>query len=312
MTDRRSLLAAAVTVFLWASAFVAIRSAGEHYSPGALALGRLLSGSIVLVAFLVIRGEDWPRRAAWPGIAISGLLWFGLYMAALNWAEQEVDAGTAAMVVNVGPVLIALLGGWLLKEGFKPRVLAGIAVSFAGAVVVGISMAGDGHASVLGVLLCVVAAISYAIAVVAQKPALRHGSALQVTTFGCLVGTVACLPFTGQLITQASTAPVSATLNMIYLGVFPTGLAFTTWAYALARTSASQMGATTYAVPALVVLMSWLVLDELPGWVTFLGGALCLAGVAVSRTGSRAVAPMTEPAVPRRWADSRVGGQAGG
>ncbi|MDQ3788575.1 MAG: DMT family transporter, partial [Actinomycetota bacterium] len=82
-----------------------------------------------------------------------------------------------------------------------------------------------------------------------------------------------------------------------YLGVFPTGLAFTTWAYALARTTAAQMGATTYAVPALVVLMSWAVLDELPGWVTFLGGALCLAGVAVSRTGARKPAPVAEPVV---------------
>jgi drug/metabolite transporter (DMT)-like permease len=150
---------------------------------------------------------------------------------------------------------------------------------------------------VLGVLLCVVAAITYAIGVVAQKPALRHGSALQVTTFGCLVGTVACLPFAGQLITEAATAPASATLNVIYLGVFPTGLAFTTWAYALARTTASQMGATTYAVPALVVLMAWVMLDELPGWVTFAGGALCLAGVAVSRTGSRKPAPVSEPVV---------------
>jgi len=298
MTDRRSLLAAAVTVFLWASAFVAIRSAGEHYSPGALALGRLFSGAVVLVAVLLVRREGWPPRAAWPGIVASGVLWFGVYMVALNWGEQEVDAGTAAMVVNVGPVLIALLGGWLLKEGFRLRVLAGIAVSFSGAVVVGFSMSGGGHASVLGVLLCVVAAATYAVGVICQKPALRHGSALQVTTFGCLVGMVACLPFAGQLVSQLGTAPVSATLNVVYLGVFPTGLAFTTWAYALARTSAAQMGATTYAVPALVVLMAWLLLDEVPGWVTFLGGALCLAGVAVSRVRSRKPAPASEPAVP--------------
>jgi drug/metabolite transporter (DMT)-like permease len=287
MTDRRSLLAAAVTVFLWASAFVAIRSAGAHYSPGALALGRLLAGSVVLVLFLLVRREGWPPKAAWPGIVTSGVLWFGVYMVALNWAEQEVDAGTAAMVVNVGPVLIALLSGWLLREGFRPRVLVGIAVSFSGAAVVGFSMSGDGHASVLGVLLCVVAAITYAIGVVSQKPALRHGSALQVTTFGCLVGTVACLPFAGQLVSEVGAAPLSATLNVVYLGVFPTGLAFTTWAYALARTSASQMGATTYVVPTIVIAMSWLLLSEVPGWVTFLGGALCLAGVAVSRTRSR-------------------------
>lgn len=284
MTDRRSLLAAAVTVFLWASAFVAIRSAGEHYSPGALALGRLLAGSVVLVALLLVRREGWPPRAAWPGIVASGVLWFGGYMVALNWGEQEVDAGTAAMLVNVGPVLVALLAGWLLREGFKPRVLVGIAVSFAGAVVVGFSMSGQGHASVLGVLLCVVAAIGYAVGVVSQKPALRHGSGLQITTFGCLVGMVACLPFTGQLVSDLSSAPLSATLNVLYLGVFPTGLAFLTWAYALARTSAAQMGATTYVVPALVIVMSWLLLGEVPGWLAFVGGAICLVGVAVSRT----------------------------
>jgi drug/metabolite transporter (DMT)-like permease len=219
---------------------------------------------------------------------VVGVLWFGVYMVLLNWGEQEVDAGTAAMVVNVGPVLIALLGGWLLREGFRPRVLAGIGVSFAGAVVVGVSMSGAGHASVLGVLMCVGAAVCYAIGVVTQKTALRHGSALQVTTFGCLVGTVACLPFAGQLVREAGAAPLSATLDVVYLGVFPTGLAFVTWAYALSRTSATQMGATTYAVPALVIVMSWLLLGEVPGWLTFAGGLLCLAGVAVSRTRGRA------------------------
>lgn len=288
MTDKRSLLAAAFTVVLWASAFVAIRSAGAHYSPGALALGRLSAGSVVLVALLLVRREGWPPRAAWPGIVAAGTLWFGVYMVAVNWAEREIDAGTAAMVVNVGPVLIALLSGWLLEEGFRPRVLVGIAVSFGGAVVVGLSMSGAGHASVLGVLLCVAAAVGYAVAVVAQKPALRHASALQVTTFSCLVGTVACLPFAGQLVREVAAAPGSATLNVVYLGVLPTGLAFTTWAYALARTSAAQMGATTYVVPALVIVMSWALLGEVPGWLTFAGGVICLAGVALSRTRARA------------------------
>ncbi|QGV81430.1 DMT family transporter [Streptomyces ficellus] len=281
------LAAAAVTVVLWASAFVSIRSAGDAYSPGALALGRLLAGALTLGCFLLVRRAGLPPRAAWPGIVVSGLLWFGVYMVVLNWGEQEVDAGTAAMLVNIGPVLIVLLGSRLLGEPLPRRLPAGIVVSFAGAVAVGLSMSDEGHASVLGVLLCLLAAVGYAAGVVAQKPALRHAGALQVTTFGCLVGAVACLPFTGQLVDQAGRAPLSATLNMVYLGVFPTALAFTTWAYALARTTAGRMGATTYAVPALVVLMSWLFLDELPGALTLAGGALCLAGVAVSRSRPR-------------------------
>jgi drug/metabolite transporter (DMT)-like permease len=279
--------AAAVTVVLWASAFVAIRSAGDSYSPGALALGRLLSGTLVLGFLCVVRREGLPPRFAWRGIAISGLLWFGFYSVVLNWGEHQVDAGTAALVVNIGPILIALLGARLLGDPMPPRLLAGMAVSFAGAVTVGLSMSGGGGSSVLGVVLCLLAAVAYAGGVVAQKPALGHASALQVTTFGCLVGAFACLPFAGQLVGEAADAPLPATLDMLYLGVFPLALAFTTWAYALARTTASRMGATTYAVPALVVLMSWLALGEVPGVLTLAGGVLCLAGVAVSRSRAR-------------------------
>jgi drug/metabolite transporter (DMT)-like permease len=306
LPDRRTwpaLAAAAVTVVLWASAFVSIRSAGGAYSPGALALGRLATGAVVLGVICAVRREGLPPRAAWPGIVSAGVLWLGGYMVALNWGERKVDAGTAALLVNIGPVLIAVLSSRLLGEGLPRPLLAGIGVSFAGAAIVGLSTSTSGGASVFGVLLCLVAAVAYAIGVVTQKPALRHASALQVTFWSCVIGTAVCLPFSGVLVSEVSRAPAGATLNVIYLGVFPTALAFTTWAYALARTTAGKLGATTYAVPALVVLMSWLFLDEVPGWLTLLGGALCLAGVAVSRR----VTPRRADAVPAPVAASPPG-----
>ncbi|MER5934809.1 DMT family transporter [Streptomyces sp. NPDC002054] len=286
-TDSRALTAAGVTVALWASAFVSIRVSAEHFSPGALALGRLLTASLALGCVLLVKQVPLPPRKAWPGILVSGVLWFGLYMVALNWGEQQVDAGTAAMVVNIGPIVIALLSGWLLKEGFPPALLAGMAVSFAGAAVVGLSTSQGGPASLTGVLLCLFAALAYGAGVVAQKPALRHASPLQVTTYGCFVGTAVTLPFAGQLVTELPEAPLPATLNMLYLGLFPTALAFTTWTYALSRTTAGKMGATTYAVPAAVVLIAWATLGEVPGRLTLLGGAICLAGVALSRRRGR-------------------------
>jgi drug/metabolite transporter (DMT)-like permease len=284
--NSRAAAAAALTVVLWASAFVAIRSAGGHFTPGALALGRLLVASLALGVVWLLSGGGWPPRAAWPGILGSGLLWFGLYMVALNWGERDVDAGTAAMLVNIGPILIALLGGWLLREGFPRRLAAGMAVSFGGVIVVGISESGGDHTSVIGVVLCLLAAVCYAGGVVCQKLALRHASAVQVTTFGCFAGMLACLPFAWQFASQLGSAPAGATLNVIYLGLFPTTLGFSTWAYALARTTSGRMSATTYAVPGLVVVMSWLILGQVPRWLTIVGGAICLAGVAVSRSQS--------------------------
>ena len=297
--SRTAVLAAGVTVVLWASAFVGIRAATPHFSPGSLALGRLLAGAATLLILLIVSRQGLPPRAAWRGILISGVMWFGGYMVALNAGEELVDAGTAAMLVNVGPAVMALLAGRLLDEGFPPRLLAGIAVSFAGTVIVGLSMSGGGRSSVLGVVLCLVAAVTYAGGVVAQKPALRYASALQATTFGCIIGAVACLPFAGRLIDDVAAAPPAITLNVIYLGVFPTAIAFTTWAYALARTTAGKMGSTTYAVPVVVIALSWAVLGEVPGWLTLAGGALCLAGVGVSRSRPgrrRGVTERPEPA----------------
>ncbi|MFJ9931878.1 DMT family transporter [Streptomyces virginiae] len=287
------------TVFAWASAFVSIRSAGAAYSPGALALGRLLAASVVLGVLLLIRRQGLPPREAWRGILISGVVWFCGYTVALNWGERLVDAGTASLLVNTGPILMALLAARLLGEALPPRLLAGMAVSFVGAVVVGLSMSsGDGGStSLLGVVLCLLAAVAYATGVIAQKPALSYGTPLQITAYSCMTGAAVCLPFTGRLLDELPRAPVSATLNMVYLGVVPTALAFTTWTYALARMPAGRLGATTYAVPAIVVLLSWALLGEVPAWLTLLGGLLCLAGVAVSR-----YAPRT-PRIPRTPVD---------
>ena len=86
--------------------------------------------------------------------------------------------------------------------GFARRLVAGMAVSFGGVLVVGISESDGGRTSVTGVVLCLVAAVCYAGGVVCQQLALRHASAVQITTFGCFTGASARLPFAGQLLSQ--------------------------------------------------------------------------------------------------------------
>ena len=274
--------AALLTVTVWASAFVGIRSAGRDLSPGALALGRLLVGSVALGVVVLVRREGLPARSDLPGIAFCGVLWFGLYSVVLNEAERRIDAGTAAMLVNVGPIFIAILAGVILREGFPRTLLAGCAIAFSGAVVIGAATS-EGIAPSWGVVLCLVAALAYAGGVVAQKPLLARVSPLQMTWLACTAGAVATLPFAGSLIGEAGDARIGALAWAVYLGLVPTALGFIAWSYALSRTSAGKMGSTTYLVLPIAVVLAWLILGEAPPELAFAGGALCLAGVVVAR-----------------------------
>lgn len=291
--DRERLLAlgaALVTVSLWASAFVGIRSASRELSPGALALGRLTIASIALGLLVLARREPLPSRRDLAGIAFCGALWFGLYNIALNEAETRVDAGTAAMLVNVGPILIALLAGLVLHEGFPRRLLAGCAIAFAGAVVIGSATSTHTFTPSWGALLCLAAALCYAGGVVTQKPLLSRVSALELTWLACTFGALVCLPFAGTLGRQLPHTQASAIGWMVYLAIAPMALGFLTWGYALARTTAGRMGSTTYLVPPIAILLGWAMLGETPELLALFGGALCLVGVLIAR----------RPALPAR------------
>ncbi len=282
-SESLAFFAALGTVVVWASAFVGIRAAGRSFSPEALALGRLLAASGVLGSLALVRREPLPARSDLTRIAAYGVLWLVVYNVALNEAERRVDAGTAAMLVNVGPILIALLAGLVLREGFPRRLLVGCAVAFAGTAIIGAATSQHGVAASWGAGLCIVAAFAYAAAVVVQKPALGRNSAFQVTWIACTVATIACLPFAPLLVRDLGDAGSSAIAWTIYLGVGPTAIGFVLWAYALNRTTAGRLGSLTYLAPPIAILLGWAVLGETPPLLAVAGGALCFGGVVLAR-----------------------------
>jgi drug/metabolite transporter (DMT)-like permease len=282
--ERRLALAAALaTVVLWASAFVGIRAAGRVLTPGSLALARLLVGSVALGVLVIARRQALPRRSDVPGLIACGVLWFGAYNLLLNQAERTVDAGTAAMLVNTGPVFVAILSGLFLREGFPRRVVLGCLIGFGGAVIIGFATSTRGFQAGLGAVLCVAAAVVYAGGVTAEKPLLARNSALTVTWLACTIGGVVCLPFAPQLIHELGRADPGTLAWAVYLGLVPTAVGFSFWAYALARTSGGRMGAMGYLVPPVAILLGWLILGAVPPLLALLGGVLCLGGVAVTR-----------------------------
>lgn len=289
------------TLVFWASAFVAIRHLADDFSPGAMALGRLVVATVCLAVPALGLGRPRLARRDLLPIVVIGVLWFGVYNVALNAGEERVDAGTAAMLIQLAPLLIATLAAIFLSERFTVHLGIGLALGFGGVAVIALSASPGGSSDVVGVLLCLLSAAVYSVSLILQKPLVGRLPAVQITWLACTVGTLSCLPFAGSLVREAAAAPLSSIWWLVYLGVFPTAIAFTTYAYALRHMSAGNLGVTTYLVPPITIVLGVIFLAEAPPAMAYAGGALALVGVAVARRRPR---PRVEP-------DDAAGPQAG-
>ena len=284
MTERRGLplplLAAIIgTLLAWSSAFVVIRSVGDEFAPGELALLRMSVATPLLALFMI--GKKWvtPNAREWLLISVFGLGWFSMYIVALNTAEQSIDAGTASFIVNIGPLLIAVGASMFLKEKLPRNLLGGALIALSGVGLIAWATSSSEHFDVVGILWALVATVTYAIGVLTQKPALTRISSAQVTFLGAVISIVPLLFFAPSAIDTAATAPASANVGIIWLGTIPTALGYGLWGYALTRMPASQLGVSTYLVPPLVVIESFFILGEAPHPLALVGGAVALAGV---------------------------------
>ncbi len=297
-TDIAGLAAGLVTVVLWGSAFVAIRAADVSLSPGAIALGRLVVATTILSVVAVARRERMPSRRDLTAIAGYGVLWLGVYSVTLNAAERYVGAGTSAMIINTGPLLIAVLAGFFLGEGFPRGLVGGCLIAFCGCVLIGSATIGSTAGSGLGIGLCVVAAVAYACAVIVQKPVLARVSPFAVAWLSCAAATIACLPFAPSLAVGLTTSSPAVIGWTIYLGAGPTALGFGTWAIALRKGSAGRAGALNFLTPVVAILLGWALLDQRPPWLAVSGGAVCLLGVYLVRAHHRQPRSAGLPAGP--------------
>lgn len=283
------LAAVAFTLVTWASAFVAIRHLGHDVPPGSLSLGRLLVAVLVLAAMVAARGGGrLPTRREWPLIVLGGVSWIGVYNVALNASEQRIDAGTAALVIQIGPVLVTLLATVFLGERLTQWVVIGLVIGFAGVVLIAQASSSGDNGDVVGVLLSVLAALTFAVGVITQKKLLGSGmTALEMTLWYYVVGTIACLPWSGELVGVVRDASAADLGWIVYLGVVPSAIAFTTWAYALSHADAGKFALSTFLVPFITTLIAWLALGEVPASLAFVGGALCIGGVLLTRRTAR-------------------------
>jgi drug/metabolite transporter (DMT)-like permease len=283
----RAWAAVAVTVVLWATAFAAIRAALEDYTPAELSVVRLAVASIALIGVAAVGGRGRPAVCDLPRLALVAITGMTAYQLLLNAGERTVDAGTASLLVSTGPIFVAVMAAAVLGERLDRAARAGVAIGFAGAVMIAAGQ-GAGLRISADALLVLAAAVSQAAFFVAQKPLLPRYGPVRVTAWAMWIGTLLLVPFAPGAPAAVAHAGPEASAAVAFLGLGASAIAFVTWAYACTRLAVHHAASCLYAVPVVAILVAWAWLGETPSALSAIGGAIALAGVAVTNRLPRA------------------------
>jgi len=277
--DKKALIAVSVSVLFWSSAFAGIRAGLHSYQPGHLALLRfLVASSFLMVYSLFTRKIRLPQLKDIPAIAIQGFLGITVYHTALVYGEKTVTAGTASLIIASSPIFSSILALFFLSETLKKIGWLGILVSFTGGVLIVLGENQQFNLNI-GVFLILLAAFSSSIYIVFQKPYLKKYSPLELTCYTFWGGTLFLLYFLPGLVTTIHQSPLSNTLAVVYLGLFPAAIGYLTWTFALSKTPVVVVTSFIYLQPALAIFIAWIWLKEMPSLVSLIGGAVSLIGV---------------------------------
>jgi drug/metabolite transporter (DMT)-like permease len=298
---RAAVLGAFAAVYvIWGSTYLAIRYAIETLPPFLMAGTRFLTAGAILYLFMRLRGAKAPMRVHWRSAFVLGgmLLLFG--NGAVVWAEHRIASGIAALLVAVEPLWIVLLE-WLRPGGRRPsgRTVIGVVLGFAGLVIlVGPQDLGGGRVDVLGAIVVVVAALSWAAGSLYSREAPLPGSPFLATAMQMLAGGT-LLVVAGLLTGEAgsvdpSTFSARSLGALAYLTVFGSLVAFTAYIWLLGVVSPSRASTYAYVNPLVAVVLGWALAGERLDARVALSAVVIVGAVAMIIAASRQ-AELEEP-----------------
>ena len=240
----------------------------------------------VLPVALVLRVR-WPRREDWPGVALLGLCFYGVFFILYNIAIGYTTAARASLALSTLPLLTMIVGAILGVEPLTARKIAGVAIAMLGAgaaLTTGLSAAPEGawHGELImtGAVLCM------AFYNVLSRPFIVRSSALGFLAVGMGSGAIALVIaglLTGRLAVLESFGEAQWIAGL-YLGVGGGALAFILWVLALQRASPTRVANTMTVNPIAAALLAQQLLGEPITLNLVVGLVAVFAGIWIATT----------------------------
>jgi drug/metabolite transporter (DMT)-like permease len=263
---------------VWGASFIFIAAGLDHFSPGLVTFGRIVIGTITLGLFPAARAVK-VDRADWPRIALVGLTWLAFPMTLFPLAQRSISSGLAGMLNGAIPLFTAVVASIALRRLPGPNQLKGLAVGVVGVVLLGIPAMGDGGSSALGVLLVLIACMSYGFAATVSVPLAQKYGSVAVFWRCQLVAVVLTAPYGIWGAVNESTWNVGSAAALIVLGSFGTALAFLAMVALSARVGSTRAASLTYVEAVMALILGAIFRNEpirgleVAGCAVLLGGA---------------------------------------
>ncbi len=278
------MLLALATV--WGGSFFFNEVAVRDLPVLSVVVGRVALAALILMAILRLRGERLPRgRRIWVAFACMGLMNNALPFSLIVWGQQHIASGVASILNAATPLFTVLLAHVLTRdERMTGGKISGVLIGFAGvAVMIGMGALRDLGVHVAAQLMCLMAAVSYALAGIFGRRFRGMGVSPMATATGQVIASsLILLPLALIVDRPWGLAPpgVAAIGALIGVATLSTALAYTLYFRILATAGATNLLLVTFLVPASAILLGTLILGEVLLLRHMMGMALIGAGLA--------------------------------
>jgi drug/metabolite transporter (DMT)-like permease len=280
--------ALAAVYVIWGTTYLAIRVTNETLPPLIAAGFRFLVAGAVMYAIAIRRGDvasDRPGRAQWRAAAVVGCCLVVGGNGFVVLAERTIPSGIASLIIALEPLLIALIDGVLLRRGIRWITVFGLALGFAGAVLLIGGAAFDGGAPLSGLLVCAAATLSWTggslysrTAPLPRRPLV--GAGMEMLIGGALLIVLGVVRGELPLIAFEDFSGPSL-LALAYLITIGSWVAYTSYVWLLRNVRTSLVSTYAYVNPVVAVFLGWLILDETITLRTLLAGAVIVVAVVI-------------------------------